>query len=126
MSNSKLASVDSQMKRGTASAKAFLFLFFVGAMSVPILNMLAGMGFFIWFSVNIYARSAQRGADYFWLIVGSILCLVGIGLPAIADMNHSSFVAGWVVEVVLNVCVCLFIAVGRLGHLFQRDPEPGQ
>jgi len=126
MANPKLATATTQAQRGTAFSKTALLVAFVLFMSIPILNLLFGMGFIIWFSVNIFARSAQRGIDFLWLLVGAVVCLVGIALPAFMDHNHMSYAACWFWSVILNLLVGVFIAGGRLGHLFQADPTPGQ
>jgi hypothetical protein len=94
MANSKLASTDTQIKRGTAFSKVALIGAFVMTMSIPILNLLFGMGFVIWFGVNIFARSAQRGVDFLWLFVGAVVCLTGIALPAFTH-DHTSYATDW-------------------------------
>ncbi|MFL9954199.1 hypothetical protein PQR65_12410 [Paraburkholderia nemoris] len=109
-----------------AFTKTALLIAFVLFMSIPILNLLFGMGFIIWFGVNIFARSAQRGVDFLWLFVGAVICLIGIALPALTDSNHTSYATCWLGGVVLNIFVGVFIAGGRLGHLFQANPEPAQ
>jgi hypothetical protein len=124
MANPKLASANTQIKRGTAFTKTALLAVFVIFMSIPILNLLFGMGFIIWFSVNIFARSAQRGLDFLWLFIGAVICLVGIALPVFTDSNHTSYATCWFGGVILNVLVGVFIAGGRLGHLLQADPTP--
>ena len=126
MANPKLASASAQTQRGTAFTKTALLAVFVIFMSIPILNLLFGMGFIIWFGVNIFARSAQRGIDFLWLFVGVVICLIGIALPAITDHNNTSYAACWFGSVVLNIFVGVFIAGNRLGHLLQADPAPDQ
>ncbi|WP_250463256.1 hypothetical protein [Caballeronia sp. GAFFF2] len=121
MSNAKLASEASQLRRGKAFSKVALIGLFVIFMSIPILNLLFGMGFFIWFSVNIFARSAQRGKDFLWLVLGSFVCLFGIALPAFMEHNRMSYGACWFYGFVLNVFIGVFIAGGRLGHLFDDN-----
>jgi hypothetical protein len=125
MANSKLASTDTQIKRGTAFSKVALIGAFVMTMSIPILNLLFGMGFVIWFGVNIFARSAQRGVDFLWLFVGAVVCLTGIALPAFTH-DHTSYATDWFWGVVLNLLVGVFILGGRLWHLFQADLAPDQ
>lgn len=126
MEDSKLANASTQTQRGTAFFKVALLVVFVLFMSIPILNLLFGMGFLIWFSVNIFARSAQRGVDLLWLIFGAVICLIGIALPAITDHNNTSYAACWFGGVVLNIFVGVFIAGNRLGHLLQADPTTDQ
>lgn len=126
MANPKLASASDQTKRGTAFTKTALVIMFVLFMSIPILNLLFGMGFIIWYSVNIFARSAQRGIDFLWLFVGVVICLIGIALPAITDHNNTSYAACWFGSVVLNIFVGVFVAGNRLGHLLQADPTTDQ
>jgi hypothetical protein len=126
MANPKLASANAQIQRGTAFTKTALLAVFIIFMSIPILNLLFGMGFIIWFSVNIFARSAQRGIDFLWLFVGAVVCLIGIALPVFTDSNHTSYATCWFGGVILNVLVGVFIAGGRLGHLLQADPAPDQ
>jgi hypothetical protein len=125
MANPRLASANAQTQRGTAFFKVAMVVAFVMLMSIPILNLLFGMGFIIWFSVNIFGRSAQRGIDFLWLFVGSVVCLIGIALPAFTHDN-TSYATDWFWDVILNLLVGVFIAGGRLGHLFQADPTRGQ
>lgn len=126
MANPKLANASDQAKRGTAFTKTAMLVMFVLFMSIPILNLLFGMGFIIWYSVNIFARSGQRGVDFFWLLVGAVICLVGMALPVFTDLNHTSYAACWFGGVVLNILVGVFIAGNRLGHLLQADPTTDQ
>lgn len=122
MANPKLASANSQAQRGVAFSKVALIATFVLLMSIPILNLLFGAGFFIWFAVNIFGRSAQRGKDFLWLIAGSFVCLAGIALPVLMEHNRISYGACWFLGAVLNALVGVFIAGNRLGHLFEADP----
>lgn len=126
MATPKLASANTQAKRGSAFSKIALLVAFVLFMSIPILNLLLGMGFIIWYSVNIFARSGQRGIDFFWLLIGAVICLIGIALPAITDHNQTSYAACWFGGVVLNIFVGVFVAGNRLGHLLQADPTTDQ
>jgi len=121
MANAKLASADSQVQRGKAFSKVAMIAMFVIFMSIPILNLLSGMGFFIWFSVNIFARAAQRGKDFLWLIIGSLVCLFGIALPVFMEHNRISYGTCWFYGFLLNVLVGTFIAGNRLGHLFEEQ-----
>lgn len=124
MANPKLASVETQAKRGAAFSKTALIVAFVMLMSIPILNFLFGMGAVIFLSVGIFARSAQRGVDFFWLFLGAIFCFAGFLLPAFTDHNHTSYATDWFWSVIVNVCVGVFILGGRLWHLFEANPEP--
>ncbi|WP_277188643.1 hypothetical protein [Caballeronia sp. BR00000012568055] len=121
MANAKLASEASQLQRGKAFSKVALIAMFVIFMSIPILNLLFGMGFFIWFSVNIFARSGQRGKDFLWLLLGSFICLFAIALPVFMEHNRISYGQCWFYGFMLNVVVGVFIAGNRLGHLFEES-----
>jgi len=120
---SKLASNETQAKRGRAFGKAAAVWSFLVCTSIPILNILFGMGLVLWFGTLIYGRSGQMGRDFAWLFAGAALCMFGFALPAIAETWHMGFGKGWVLEVGLNLFVCLFVVGGRLGHLFAAGPS---
>lgn len=126
MANPKLASVDTQAQRGAAFSKVALVVAFVMLTSIPLLGMLFGMGCVLWLGTAIFARSAQRGVDFFWLFVGAVVCFGGMLIPAFTDHIRTSYASDWFWGVVLNVLVGVFILGGRLWHLFQADPAPGQ
>jgi len=118
---SKLANNETQEKRGRAFGKVAAIWVFLVCTSIPILNILFGMFLVLWFAKLIFARSGQMGKDFVWLAAGAMLCMFGFAFPAISETWRMGFGAGWVVEVGLNLFVCLFIVGGRLGHLFSAD-----
>ena len=122
--NDKIASSETLEKRGRAIGKVFgvwLFLLFT---SIPILNMIFGCFILIWFVVNILSRSANLFTDFFWLIIGSIICMFGFLVPWLAsEYWHMSYGGGWFLEVLINLFVCFFIVGGRLGHLFVNPKD---
>lgn len=126
MANSKLASAETQAKRGAAFSKTALIVAFVMLMSIPVLNFVFGMGVVIFFGVGIFARSGQRGVDFLWLLAGAAVCFAGMLLPAFSDHNHTSYATDWFEGVILNVLVGVFILGNRLWHLFQTDSAPSQ
>lgn len=124
MDKQKIATFDTQAERAMSFTRTALVVMFVLFMSVPLLNLLAGMGFVIWLSMTIWARSAQRAVDFGWLALGSVACLFGFFLPVVsAGPTSSGMIHGWLLEVSLNTAVALFILIGRLGRLlFAPDP----
>lgn len=115
---SKIASSETQEKRGRAFGKGAAIYTFLVLTSIPILNIIFGMLLVFWFARLIFSRSGQMGKDFAWLFAGAALCMFGFALPAIAETWHMGFGKGWVLEVGLNLFVCLFVVGGRLGHLF--------
>jgi len=120
---SKLANAQTQTQRATSYVKTVGLGTFVLLMSIPLLNLFAGMLMLFWFAINIINRSAQRGRDFFWLFAASVICLVGFAIPmATESMRGVGFGGGWLLDVIVNVLVALFIVGGQLGHLFRADP----
>jgi hypothetical protein len=118
---SKLASSQTQERRGRAFGKVAAIWVFLVCTSIPILNILFGMFLVLWFAKLVFSRSGQMGRDFAWLLFGALLCMFGFALPAITETWHKGFGIGWVLEVGLNLFVCLFVVGGRLGHLFAAD-----
>ena len=118
---SKLASSQTQERRGRAFGKVAVVWCFLVLTSIPILNLVFGMVLVLWFGKLIFARSGQMWKDFLWLAAGALLCMFGFAFPAISETWRMGFGAGWLVEVGLNLFVCLFIVGGRLGHLFSAD-----
>ncbi|MFT4434173.1 hypothetical protein ACMX25_12370 [Caballeronia sp. 15715] len=122
--SSKLADATTQTQRAGAFAKATGLWTFVLIMSIPILDILAGLFMVLWFSVNIINRSAQRGRDFFWLFAGTVICLLGFAIPAATDsIRGVGFGGGWFLDVIVNVLVGWLIVGRKLGHLFGADPK---
>lgn len=118
MDKPKVATVETQEQRAKSLTRTALVVMFVLFLSIPILNFLAGMAFVLWLSMAIVARSAQRAVDFGWLALGSCLCLFGFFLPfLLSGPTSSGMFQGWILEVLLNLGVAVFIATGRLGHL---------
>ncbi|PRE26134.1 hypothetical protein C6P72_09835 [Burkholderia gladioli] len=93
-------------------------------MTIPALNFLFGMLFFAFMAFNIYRLSAQRKADFFWLILGSVLSIIGfvIGLVMLEAIPP---IGGWIGTMLnfgLNIFVAIFILGGRLGHVLFGAP----
>ena len=116
---SKIASEATQANRFLGSFKIGGTILFTIVLSIPLVNLIAGMFFFIKYGVGIFAMSAQRSKDFAWLICGGVACLFGFALPALCSGASGNGWAGWVLEPILNFCVHLFIVRGRLGHLFE-------
>lgn len=120
MENSKLVSEQEQVKRGIGAGKLFGVLSFSILMTVPLLNMLAGMMFFLLLAVRIFTLSAQRAVDMMWLVAGSVVCMFGFFLPALMDGPTSAGMThGFVLQFVLNALVARFILFGRIWHLLK-------
>ncbi|WP_446326728.1 hypothetical protein [Burkholderia pseudomallei] len=118
MDKPKVATVETQEQRAKSLTRTALVVMFVLFLSIPILNFLAGMAFVLWLSMAIVARSAKRAVDFGWLALGSCLCLFGFFLPfLLSGPTSSGMFQGWILEVLLNLGVAVFIATGRLGHL---------
>jgi hypothetical protein len=70
---SKLASNETQERRGRAVGKVAVVWCFLVFTSIPILNIVFGMMLVLWFGKLIFARSAQLGKDFSWLFLGAYL-----------------------------------------------------
>jgi hypothetical protein len=125
MEKQKVATRETQVERAKSMTRIMLVIMFVLCLSVPLVNLLFGLGFIIWLTMTILARSAQRAADFGWLVVGSALCLFGFFLPALFEGPTSSgMMHGWLLEALLNTGVAIFILTGRLGHLLFTPEAP--
>lgn len=123
MDKQKIATFDTQVERAKSFTRTALVVSFVLFLSIPLLNFLAGMFVVIWFTMAIIAKSAQRAVDFGWLLLGAVLCLFGFFLPFLfSGPTSSGMFHGWILDVLLNLGVAVFIATGRLGHLlFEHD-----
>jgi hypothetical protein len=123
MQNSKVVSEREQAKRGARSMGFFAVLGFAMIMTFPLLNAIVGMFMFLALAMKIYATSAQRAADFGWLVLGAIICLFGFFLPALLDGPTSTgMIMGFTLDFLLNIFVAIFFLGGRLRHLFVGKP----
>lgn len=118
MDKLKVATAETQVQRAKSITRTALVAMLVLFLSIPLLNFLAGLGLVIWFAMLIFAKSSQRAADFGWLMLGAALCLFGFFLPfMLSGPTSSGMFHGWILDVLLNLGVAVFIATGRLGHL---------
>ena len=92
---------------------------FVFALGVPLLNLIVGFVVLVPLVMSVFTKSANVAVDLGWLLLGTVLCLVGmLAYPVLPMLNYTTPWPSVFLGAIIRGVVFWWIVQGKLGHLY--------
>ncbi|MGF7192113.1 lipopolysaccharide export LptBFGC system permease protein LptF [Robbsia andropogonis] len=100
---------------------------FVILLGIPILNLIIGFLVLVSLAAPIFTRSNRIGVDLGWLLIGTVLCLVGmLAYPVLPMLNYTPPWPAVFLGALLRAVVFWWIVQNKLGHLYGNQQGAAQ